>query len=257
MDAETLPEEVQPVVWITGSGARRVGNYVARYLADRGYRLVLHANRSIAEAEETAHELTTRGVECAVVSGDVCDEDRVRAMVAEITARFERIDGLVNCSSIYGAKSLEETTAADVRRHFEVNALGTFLCCQQVGLVMVDQPTGGAIVNISDWAVVRPYANYAAYFASKGPIPTLTRDFAVELAGRNPRVRVNAVAPGPVLFPPDMPEEEREAAIAKTLLKRAGTPHHVAQAVAFLLENDFVTGVCLPVDGGRTIAPAE
>jgi pteridine reductase len=77
--------------------------------------------------------------------------------------------------------------------------------------------------------------------------------FAVELSQRNPRVRVNAILPGPVLFPPDMPEAERQAAIAATLVKRAGTPQNVAQAVLFFVENDFVTGVCLPVDGGRTL----
>jgi pteridine reductase len=119
---------------------------------------------------------------------------------------------------------------------------------------MTNQPTGGAIVNIGDWATARPYLNYSAYFPSKGAIPTLTRDFAVELASRNPRVRVNAVLPGPVMLPPDLPEAERQAAIAGTLVRREGTPQHVADAVLFLLENDFITGVCLPVDGGRTIS---
>ena len=74
---------------------------------------------------------------------------------------------------------------------------------------MVAQESGGAIVNFGDWAITRPYLNYAAYFASKGSIPTLTRTFAVELASRNPRVRVNAILPGPVMLPPDLPEEER------------------------------------------------
>ena len=89
-----------------------------------------------------------------------------------------------------------------------------------------------------------------AYFVSKATIPTMTRLFAVELA---PRVRVNAVLPGPVMMPDDMSEAARQRAIAGTLLARAGRPENVADAVAFLLENDFVTGVCLPVDGGRTI----
>jgi pteridine reductase len=119
---------------------------------------------------------------------------------------------------------------------------------------MADQPRGGAIVNIGDWATARPYPDYAAYFPSKGAIPTLTRDFAVELAARNPRIRVNAVLPGPVMLPKELSEAERAQAIAGTLVKREGSPQHVADAVAFLIGNDFVTGVCLPVDGGRTIA---
>ena len=76
---------------------------------------------------------------------------------------------------------------------------------------------------------------------------------AVELGGRNPRVRVNAILPGPVMLPADMAPDEREAVVAQTLVKREGTPEHVAHAVIFLLENDFITGVCLPLDGGRSI----
>ena len=115
---------------------------------------------------------------------------------------------------------------------------------------MRDQERGGAIVNIGDWAVARPYRDYAAYFASKGSIPTLTRAFAVELA---PKVRVNAVLPGPVLMPEDLPPQVRERAVKGTLLQRAGRPENIADAVVFLARNDFITGVCLPVDGGRTI----
>src|SRR5204862_2705685 len=130
----------------------------------------------------------------------------------------------------------------DVREHFDTNLLGSFLCCQQVGLMMVAQQQGGAIVNIGDWAAVRPYTNYAAYFASKGAIPALTRTMAVELGTRNPKVRVNCVLPGPVLLPPDLPAAEREQAINATLVKREGSPHNIALAVLHFIDNDFVTG---------------
>jgi pteridine reductase len=121
---------------------------------------------------------------------------------------------------------------------------------------MVKQPEGGCIVNFGDWALARPYPDYAAYFASKGAIPALTRCLAVELGARNPQVRVNCVLPGPVLFPPEMPAAEREEAIRSTLVKRQGRPENVASAVLLFVENDFVTGACLPVDGGRTIYAA-
>jgi pteridine reductase len=121
---------------------------------------------------------------------------------------------------------------------------------------MVRQPEGGCIVTFGDWALARPYLNYAPYFVTKGAIPALTRCLAVELGTRNPRVRVNCVLPGPVLFPPDMPEAEREEAIRSTLVQREGQPENVAAAVLFFVESDFVTGVCLPVDGGRTIYAA-
>jgi pteridine reductase len=144
-----------------------------------------------------------------------------------------------------------------MREEFDVNVLGTFLCCQRAGLIMTEQPEGGAIVTVGDWATVRPYPGYGAYLTSKGSIPTMTRMLAVELARRNPAVRVNCILPGPVLLPPDMPESERREAIAGTLVGREGRPEHIAHAVLFLVENDFVTGVCLPVDGGRTLAGIE
>jgi pteridine reductase len=247
---ETLPRKV---ALVTGSGAERVGNAVALRLADAGYALVLHANRSLARAEATAQQLAARGIPALAASADVRDESSVERVVALACERFGRIDALVNCAAIWNPKPLEQVTAADVREHFEVNALGTFLFCQHAGLQMVRQPEGGAIVNIGDWAIERPYLDYAAYFPSKGAIPTTTRTFAVELGARNPRVRVNAVLPGPVMLPEAMSPAEREAVIAQTLVKREGSPEHVAHAVLFLLENDFVTGVCVPVDGGRTV----
>ena len=174
-------------------------------------------------------------------------------MVQDILVAFGRIDVLVNCAAIWQSKPLEEVTAEDVRLHFETNALGTFLCCQHVGLTMTKQTEGGLIVNIGDWAEARPYLHYAAYFPSKGAVTAMTRTFAVELAHRNPNVRVNAILPGPVMLPPDLNDEEKQAAIAGTLVKREGSPNHIAQAVLSFLDNDFITGVCLPVDGGRTI----
>jgi pteridine reductase len=242
------------VALVTGSGAKRIGNCVARTLAAQGYRIALHANSSLTEAQATAQDFQATGIEAAAFTADLREESAVQALVRQVHEHFGRIDALVNCAAIWKSKRLEDVRAADVRLHFEVNTLATFLCCQAAGLIMVEQPEGGAIVNIGDWATARPYLNYSAYFPSKGAIPTLTRDFAVELAARNPRVRVNAVLPGPVMLPPDLPESERQEAIAGTLVRREGTPQHVADAVLFLLENDFITGVCLPVDGGRTIS---
>jgi pteridine reductase len=188
---------------------------------------------------------------------DLTDETAVRGLVTAVLDRFGRIDVLVNSAAIWQKKRLEDVTAADVRRHFDANALGTFLTCQHVGLAMVRQPEGGAIVNLGDWAEVRPYRDYAAYFPSKGAVSAITRTMAVELAARNPRVRVNAVLPGPVMLPPDLPEAEKREAINATLVKHEGSPANVAQAVLALVENEFITGASLPVDGGRTIYAGE
>ncbi len=130
---------------------------------------------------------------------------------------------------------------------------GPALLCRAAGLVMVGQAGGGAIVNVGDWALVRPYADFAAYLLSKGSIDTLTRTMAVELAQRNPRIRVNSILPGPVMLDERIFSPGRLQIVQQSLLKREGTPQDVAQAVEFLVESPFITGVCLPVDGGRTI----
>ena len=245
------------VALVTGSGKRRVGWHITDALAQRGYALAVHYRTSAAEAAETTAALQQHGVEAVAFQADLTDEAAVRAMVDAVLGQFGRLDVLVNCAAVWKRKRLEDVTAADVRLHFETNTLGTFLCCKQAGLAMVKQPEGGCIVNLGDWAVVRPYLNYAAYFPSKGALPTLTRTLAVELGHRNPRVRVNCVMPGPVMLPPDLPDEERRQAINATLVKREGGPANIAQAVLAFLDNDFVTGACLPVDGGRTVYAPE
>jgi pteridine reductase len=241
------------VALVTGSGKRRVGWHVADALAGRGYALALHYRTSAAEAAESVAYFQGRGVDAIALPADLGDETAVRALVTGVLGQFGRIDVLVNCAAAWQRRRLEEVTAADVRRFFEVNTLGTFLCSQQAGLAMVRQPEGGCIVTVGDWATARPYLHFAAYFASKGAIPALTRCLAVELGTRNPKVRVNCVLPGPVMLPQDMPAAVRQEVIDATLVRREGRPENVAQAVLFFLDNDFVTGACLPVDGGRSI----
>ena len=241
------------VALVTGSGKRRVGWHVADALARRGYALAVHYRTSAAEAAETIATLREHGGDAFGFQADLADESAVRSMVGGVLDRFGRIDALVNCAAAWKKKRLEEVTATDVRGFFEVNTLGTFLCSQHAGLAMVRQAEGGCIVNLGDWAEARPYLDHAAYFASKGAIPTLTRCLAVELGTRNPRVRVNCILPGPVFLPPTYSEKERLRVVNATLVKREGRPENITQAVLFFLDNDFVTGVCLPVDGGRTV----
>jgi pteridine reductase len=248
---------IHKVALVTGSGKRRIGWHVAQALAKKGYSLAIHYFRSAVEAAETVAEFQQSAVEAAAFGADLTEEAAVHELVQATIARFGRIDVLVNAAAIWNRKRLEAVTGAEVREHFETNALGTFLCCQHAGLAMVQQPTGGSIVNIGDWATVRPYVGFSAYFPSKGAVEAMTRSLAVELGTRNPNVRVNCILPGPVMLPPELPPAEREASIRSTLVKREGRPENVAQAVLHFIDNDFLTGVCLPVDGGRSIYAGE
>jgi len=238
---------------VTGSGKRRVGRYVADALAGDGYALVLHYHTSAADANQAVEEFRARGVDAIALGADLADERAARGLVEAAIGHFGRLDVLVNCAAVWQARRLEEVTAADLRRNFEVNLLSTFVCAQQAGLAMLSQPEGGNIINLGDWAEARPYLDYAAYFAVKAAIPGLTRCLAVELGTRNPRVRVNCILPGPVLFLPELPEAERQQAVRATLVQQAGRPENVAQAVLCLIHNDFITGASLVVDGGRTV----
>jgi pteridine reductase len=242
------------VALITGSGKRRIGNVVAMALAERGYDIAIHYNRSADEARETVAEIEQQGIRAAAFQADVAKETDVARLFDETLAAFGRLDVLVTAAAVWQPKPLEEVTAEDIRRQFDVNTLGTFLCCQRAGLIMAGQPEGGSIVTIGDWATARPYRGYTAYFVSKGAVPTLTRALAVELSQRNQFVRVNCIEPGPVMVPENLSEHEVKGSIAGTLLQRLGRPENIAQAVVFLVENDYITGICLPVDGGRTVA---
>jgi len=242
-----------PVVWVTGSGARRVGRAVAGHFARQGYRIALHAHRSLQEANVTAREFLDQGVDCMVTQGAVEDMQAMDQAVASIVASWGRVDAVVHCAAIWDWSGLEETTAEDVRRQFEVNTLGSYAVCKSAGLQMVRQSAGGAIVLLGDWAVTRPYRDFSAYFVGKGAIETLVRTMAVELATRNPSIRVNGILPGPVMLDDSIDAERAERIRQACLLKRHGSPDHVASAAYFLATHEFITGVSIPVDGGRTI----
>ena len=212
----------------------------------------MHYNSSEDGARKVLSEFRDLGIDAEAFQADVSKEADVDRMFDAVRARFERLDVLVTTASVWQAKKLEEISADDLRFNFDINTLGTFLCVG-AGLMMAEQESGGAVVTIGDWAIERPYPDHAAYFVSKGAIPTLTRTMAVELAARNPRVRVNCIHPGPVMAPPGLSEEELQARIDATLVKDADDPETMVRTVLYFIDNSFVTGVCLPVDGGRTI----
>src|SRR5713226_657072 len=240
------------VALVTGSGKRRVGWHVADALAQRGYNLAIHYRSSAQEAAESVAHFQSRGVQAVALHADLTDEVQVQGLIQRVVEHFGQIDVLANCAAIWKSKKLEEIRAADIRLHFETNLLGTFLCCQQAGLAMVRQSEGGCIINIGDWAVARPYLNYAAYFPSKGAIPTLTRCLAVELGSRNPKVRVNCILPGPVMLPPDLPEAERKTSL-RLFSHSSTTTSSQASACRWMAAAQSTAG---PIPFDRTLCPS-
>jgi pteridine reductase len=243
---------------VTGSGAKRVGRTVAEHFARQGYRIALHANTSHEGALETLKHFEGQGIQCMVTQGDIRSQESMEQAVAKIVDQLGRLDAVVHCAAVWDWSPLEQTTEAQLRAQFEINTLGAYHVARSAGLVMVSQPQGGRIILIGDWAVARPYANFSAYFLGKGAIETLVRSMAVELATRNPDIHVNGIMPGPVMLDPSITPERAAKILRASLIKRHGRPEDIAQAAYFLATQSFITGICLPVDGGRTIwAPDE
>jgi pteridine reductase len=235
---------------VTGA-ARRVGRVVAHELASRGANVLVHYHTSAVEAAATVASLRALGVEADALAADLADAASVRRLAAEAEARSGGIAVLVNSASNYLQTPFDTITEADWDASLDVNLKAPFLLAWRIGRAMRDRGEG-VIVNVADWAGERPYRDYLPYCVSKAGLVALTRALAKELA---PAVRVNAVAPGPVLLPEHFAEPEVAAVRRATPLGRIGTPQDVARAIRFLAEEaDFSTGAVLHVDGGRGIA---
>jgi pteridine reductase len=243
-----------PVALVTGSGAPRVGRAIAHRLAAAGCHVAVHAHQSVSQAEAVASELRQKyNVDVLVTHGSLDEEGAAERIVQQTADHFGRLDIAVNSAAIWKPTPLDRITTDEIRRYFEINTIACFLIARAAGSIMAKQSSGGAIVNIGDWATVRPYLDHAAYFPSKGAVEVMTRSLAVELAHKNPSIRVNCIQPGPVLLNDDVDEKTRAKIAASTLVGRVGTPEAVAHAVECLCVNNFITGTCLVVDGGRSI----
>lgn len=242
--------EVQgKVALVTGSGVR-VGRAIALALAERGMNLAVHYNESGGPAEETVGLARAIGVEAEPFRCDLSRTDTIPEMIGGIDRRWGRLDVVVNSAAVFPRTPWGEIEEAVWDRVMAINVKAPFFTAwHAVGLMR--RGGGGKIVNIADWAGLRPYLHYLPYLVSKGGVITMTKAMAKELA---PEITVNAVAPGPVLLPEDFDEEESESIRKSTLLDRLGSPEDIAASVVFLVEmTDFVTGHVLVVDGGRLI----
>ena len=240
------------VVIITGG--KRIGRIVAQRLADRGADLVLSYRGSKAEADETVTDVEARGRRAIAVAADVSKAADCTALVAAAVTAFGRVDALVNMASVYGSKPLDQLTEADFDRDLAINLKSAFLCAQ-AAIPVMRRTGGGRIVNFAVWLARsgRPaYPGFTSYYVAKAGVIALTESLALELA--RDQILVNAIAPGPILAPPDMDPKEVAAVANATPVGRWGGEGQIATAVVALLETDFITGETLRVDGGRHLA---
>jgi len=237
----------RPVALITGA-ARRVGATIARCLHVAGYDLALHCRHSRDELDALIAELErARDASTLALQADLADVERLPSLVSATTARFGRLDALVNNASAFYPTPIATATPAQWDELFGANARAPYFLAQAAAKALADR--GGAIVNLIDIYAERPLPQHGIYCMSKAALAMMTQALARDLA---PSVRVNGVAPGAVLWPEaGKSEDDRESLIARTPLKRMGTPEDVAGAVLWLLRDaPFVTGEIVRVDGG-------
>jgi NAD(P)-dependent dehydrogenase (short-subunit alcohol dehydrogenase family) len=236
------------------TGGKRIGRVVAQEAAARGADLVLSYRGSKQEAEDTVRDVTARGRNAIAVVADVSHAADCATLMASARDRFGRIDVLVNMASVYGSTPFDELTEAAWDRDVNINLKAAFLCAQ-AAIPSMRAAGGGRIVNFADWLARsgRPaYRGFTAYYVAKAGIIALTESLALELAAD--QILVNAIAPGPILPPPDMDPEEVAAVARATPVGRWGGEIEIAKAVLALIETDFITGETVRVDGGRHLA---
>jgi NAD(P)-dependent dehydrogenase (short-subunit alcohol dehydrogenase family) len=239
------------VVLITGG--RRIGRVVARALARGGADIAVSYRQSRTEADATAADALALGRRAAVVSADVGAQDDCARLVDTVVRELGRLDVLINMASVYEEIPFDAMTVDDWERNLDVNLRSVFLCAK-AAVPHMRRQGGGRIVNFADWLARsgRPaYPGFVAYYTAKAAVIALTEALALELA--RDQILVNAIAPGPIVPPPDLPVEERDEVASMTPVGRWGGAEEIAKAVAVLIDSDFITGETIRVDGGRHV----
>jgi NAD(P)-dependent dehydrogenase (short-subunit alcohol dehydrogenase family) len=235
------------------TGGKRIGVSVAEDLAARGMDVALVYNRSAEEAERTAEGIRSRGRQAHALQANLAEPLECARVVEEAARRLGRLDGLINMASVYRPLPLEATDLAAWDATINVDLRAAFLC-SQAAIPHMRRAGAGRIINFADWVAAsgRPrYNGFLPYYVAKRAVIGLTEALALELAADN--ILVNTIAPGPIVAPEDMPEEEARKVEAATPLGRWGGVAEIARTVAFLMESDFVTGETIRVDGGRHV----
>ncbi len=230
-------------VLITGA-AKRIGRTLALYLNDLGYRVAIHYNHSAQKAKNLANEIYKKNGHCEIFDADLNDPKSVNKLIPRVYKKFPDLQFLINNASIFEHSNIRSANVADFDQQMALNLRAPFILTSQFAKLV----STGCIINILDTNVCKNKTSYLSYLLSKKSLADLTRLTAVELA---PDIRVNAVAPGLILAPEHQNNDYLDRLAKNIPLKRRGEPNDIAKAVHFLLENTYITGQTIFVDGGE------
>lgn len=239
-----------PVALITG-GARRIGSTIARQLHRHQYRLIIHYRHSKDEAQSLVDELNgQRAHSAALLQADLNNDHEIAQLAKQAVATFGRIDALINNASSFYPTPVAQASVQQWDDLMNSNAKAPLFLSK----ALVDELTlrHGTIINIADIYADRPLKEHTIYCMAKAANVMLTKSLARELA---PQVRVNGVAPGPILWPEQeatFSAGDKKALLERIPLDRIGDPDHIARTVQFLIDNDYITGQIIAVDGGHS-----
>jgi len=240
-------------VFVTG-GAKRIGKAIALGFAQKGCDVVLHYNQSLDAAKKAQEEIQQLGVKCSLLQCDFTQKENVSKLLDDNKEILSHVSILINSASLFDETPLSPRSTEAVKNLsdalFFIHYEAPLRLSQSIGLTLKNQNKEGVIINITDAMLRYPFRHYNAYFASKGALETLTKTLVLELA---PNVRVNAVAPGCILYPDNYSEDQKNKILESIPLKRKGEPEDIASACMMLAEMDYMNGITLTVDGGRTL----
>ena len=246
---DTPPDLSGKGVLITGG--KRIGAAIAQALASRGMQIALSFNRSRAEAESVAATVQEGGGRAFVYQSDLSKAPEARTLVDRAAADMGRLDVLINMASVYSSVAFDEIDEHVWDSVVNVDLRAAYLC-SRAAVPHMRAKQGGRIINFTDWVARsgRPrYKGFLPYYVAKHAVVGLTEALALELA--EDHILVNAIAPGPILAPPETTDDEYKAVEAATPLGRWGGEREIVAAVIFILESGFMTGETVRIDGGR------
>lgn len=238
---------------ITG-GAKRIGREIAIYLASRGYDVAISYNKSQKDAQKLADEIVKKfGAKCEIFSADLCNEKAAKKLAQDVIKKFPHLNLLINNASIFRKSKFALELDSELHNNLNIHFIAPLILSQEFAKNVATKKIKEAqIINMIDKNIVRFDTQYFHYLLSKKNLAEATKMLALELA---PSIRVNGIAPGFILDPIDgeVSQETLKNIVKKIPLQKKGEPKNIVQTVQFLIENDFINGQIISVDGGASL----